>query len=182
MSKSANNERTNRNRPNEKNENESDRDLPGYPHYPASEDILDPNNGFVKTGTDVEDLANSTRLSSLAAGRGQEPETTEGRTDEDDDDVKIVPGTEADVTPEDLVLLGDRDEDMDMQDDELMHGNARVDDRDLQGDLLQEDELDIPDATDEKDSLGQGDEENDYYSLGGDTKEGLEEDSQDAEQ
>lgn len=65
--------------------------------------------------------------------------------------------------------------------------NARLDDRDFDGEKLNEESfgemrtaagLDIPDETDETTttSLGQGDEENKYYSLGGDRQEGNEED------
>ncbi len=40
------------------------------------------------------------------------------------------------------------------------------------------DDLDIPEGDDEDqaDNVGEEDEENDYYSLGGDSKESLEED------
>lgn len=150
-------------------DNNEDRDFPGYPHYPSDQDITNPANGIKKTNADVERLANSKRLSSQAASdeRNEEP----ARDDEEDDDL-IVPGTEADVTEEDLIALGDPDADQDMNDDELIQGNARVDY------VESEDDLDIPGAEldDEDDAMGQGDEENNYYSLGGDRHENLDED------
>jgi hypothetical protein len=105
---------------------------------------------------------------------------------EEDDDVKIVMGTEADVTPDDLTILGDPDQDMDMNEDELVRKEG-LDDRDADGDFLNEaavdedstgDDLDIPDADESdpaSDAMGQGDEENNYYSLGGDNKDELNE-------
>ena len=43
----------------ESNDEKIDQDFPGYPHYPAKEDILDPNNGFKKEEMDVEELSRS---------------------------------------------------------------------------------------------------------------------------
>jgi hypothetical protein len=99
--------------------------------------------------------------------------------DDGEEDVDIVMGTEADVTGEDLAALGDRDQDMDLGEDEMV-GKARLDDTDNEGDPLNESgsdqsgkDLDIPE-TDEGESdedMGEGDEENNYYSIGGDDKD-----------
>jgi len=105
---------------------------------------------------------------------------------EEDDDVKIVMGTEADVTAEDLELLGDPDKDMDMNEDELID-NAGLDDTDADGDPLNEaatgedstgDDLDVPEGDDDNISDEDADEENKYYSLGGDDKDALNEGKQ----
>lgn len=98
-------------------------------------------------------------------------------SEQQEDDVDIVMGTEADVTEDDLVLLGDADEDQDMNEDELIR-KPSLDNTDADGDLLNEagseetgDDLDIPEpeeSEEDTDALDQGDEENDYYSLGGD--------------
>lgn len=105
---------------------------------------------------------------------------------EETDDVEIVMGTGADVTKDDLALLGDRDHDMDMGEDETILKQG-LDDTDADGDPLNEaasdvdttgDDLDIPGASDndpEKDSMGQDDEENSYYSLGSDDNDQLKE-------
>lgn len=149
---------------------EEDRDLPGYPHYPPEEDIMNPQHGFKKISAD-EELANSKRLSSQSinerSGAGDSDVRGEG-----EDDLDIVRGTEADVTDEDLKLLGTRDGDQDLGDDELVHANARVDD------IPEEGDLDVPgsDLDDQEENLGEEDEENNYYSLGGDRHENLEED------
>lgn len=101
---------------------------------------------------------------------------------EDDEELKIVMGTEADVTAEDLVLLGDPDQDQDGGDDEML-SNEGLDDTDFDGDLLNEsksdvnttgEDLDMPDSEDydpKKDRVGGADEENDYYSLGSDNND-----------
>jgi hypothetical protein len=43
----------------ESNDEKIDQDFPGYPHYPANEDILDPNSGFKKEEVDIEELSRS---------------------------------------------------------------------------------------------------------------------------
>ena len=95
------------------------------------------------------------------------------------DEVEIVMGTEADVTTEDLANLGDPDQDMDMGEDEMVLTEG-LDDTDADGDPLNEaasdddstgDDLDVPGEDQDdtrKDAMGQDDEENRYYSLGGD--------------
>lgn len=89
-----------------------------------------------------------------------------------DDD--IVMGTEADVTEEDLELLGDKDEDQDGGDDEDMKGSS-LDNTDNDGDPLNEAsgndiktgaDLDVPSSEldDTNEDIGEEDEENNYYS------------------
>jgi hypothetical protein len=106
--------------------------------------------------------------------------------EEDENDLDIVMGTEADVTKEDLAMLGRKDQDMDMGEDEFIRKEG-LDDRDNEGELLNEapanvdstgEDLDIPDSEEGKrrgDALDQGDEENDYYSLGSDKNDNLDE-------
>ena len=156
----------------ESNDEKIDQDFPGYPHYPAEEDILNPENRAKKIDIDVENLTRSHTIStehikSIEGVPPAEPDFTEA-TEDEPDDIQMVPGTEADVTAEDLLILGERDEDMDLGEDEELkaRGWQPMTGRDL----------DIPDADlDGNDALGQGDEENSYYSLGGDEMEKLEE-------
>jgi hypothetical protein len=101
---------------------------------------------------------------------------------DDQEDLGIVMGTDADVTDEDLLLLGEKDQDMDGGEDE-MYAKAGLDDTDFEGEPLNEaatdmattgDDLDMPDETPNNprtDAMGQGDEENDYYSLGSDNND-----------
>lgn len=156
----------------ESNDEKIDQDFPGYPHYPAEDDILNPDNYNERVDLDVENLTRSHTISAdhIKSIEGT-PEVLSDFTQVDDgdgDDIGMVSGTEADVTAEDLLLLGPRDGDMDMGEDEELkaRGWQPFTGRDL----------DVPDADlDGKDALGQGDEENSYYSLGGDEKENLRE-------
>jgi hypothetical protein len=158
------NRKRNRDRQEQKS---SDEELPGYPHYPSEDDIMNPQHGFKKIPAD-EELANSRSISGRTVT--DKEEITPADDSGEDDDLKIVSGTEADVTEEDLQLLGDRDADQDMGDDEETR-TARVDELEEEGDL------DIPGAAmNDEEALGQDDEENNYYSLGGDRHENLEED------
>jgi len=156
----------------ESNDEKIDEDFPGYPHYPAEEDILNPGNDGKRVDIDVENLTRSHKISSdhiksIEGTPGIEPDFTQV-DDNDEEDIDIVPGTEADVTEEDLVLLGPKDGDMDMDEDEELRARGWV--------PVTGKDLDVPDADmDPDDAFGQGDEENSYYSLGGDEKEKLEE-------
>lgn len=106
--------------------------------------------------------------------------------DDEEDQTDIVMGTEADITKEDKEVLQTAETYMPTRDeDQLQH--ASMDHTDFEGEELNEDsfgerqsarDLDIPANTDETrtTSMGQGDEENKYYSLGGDRQEGNEED------
>jgi hypothetical protein len=103
--------------------------------------------------------------------------------DDDDDDTKIVMGTEADVTEEDLAMLGDPDQDQDMNEDEFMDKEG-LDNTDFDGDPLNEaavsevsdgDDLDVPEEGEDDPKKTEDDEENDYYSLGGPDQDALSE-------
>ena len=134
--------------------------FPGYPHYPASEDITntDKNNG---------------RAPLTEEGAPEATGTTDATTSQNSDTV----ANDADITSEDLELLDASEQNMGSEDGlNLQH--ARLDNLDDDGDEISEgDELDVPgsedDDTDEQ--TGEEDEENNYYSLGGDLHEGQEE-------
>jgi len=156
----------------ESNDEKIDEDFPGYPHYPAEEDILNPGSDVERVDIDVENLTRSNTIPSdhikrIEGAPDIEPDFTMVN-DEDPEDIEMVPGTDADVTEEDLVLLGPKDGDMDMDEDEELRARGWV--------PITGRDLDVPDADMEgKDALGQGDEENSYYSLGGDEMGKLEE-------
>lgn len=151
--------------------------MPDVPEAPEQEKI---------TNADVPEGPGNTAISS---------DDEEGIRDgkdllAEDDNVDIVMGTEADVTEEDLALLGDRDQDMDMSDDELVRKEG-LDDTDFEGDPLNEaavdedstgEDLDIPRSGDEDARKEIDDEENDYYSLGGGDKDALNEGRRDDEE
>ncbi len=150
----------------------SDEDLPGYPHYPAEEDMLNPSNTMQRVDADVAFITRAGNLSeadmptaaSLSPVNDMELPVADGMDDEDD--LQIVPGTEADVTKEDLLLLGPKDQDMDLGEDEELQnkefplGTTGAD-------------LDTPgeELDDMNEDIGEEDEENNYYSLGGDSKD-----------
>lgn len=183
------------------NDEKIDQDFPGYPHYPAKEDILNPENHTERINANVENLTHDSLRNEPADKKklekpvnpkevtGVSPDQTKG---EDIGDLGIVMGTEADVTKEDLMGLGDPNRDLDVDEDEEIFSDGSggafgateetvsdLDGRDLRDELERTgDDLDIPDADLDAtgDSLGQGDEENNYYSLGGDRHDNLEED------
>ncbi len=155
-----------------------DEDLPGYPHYPPTEDILNPSVDLERVDIDVEKITRAGNISesdlsgvaSVAPLNDMEEPVNDDMDEEDD--IGIVPGTEADVTKEDLLLLGAIDKDMDMgEDEELENKGFRL--------SLTGDDLDVPgeELDDDNELIGEEDEENNYYSLGGDNKESLEEDA-----
>ena len=145
------------------NSGEQDKDLPGYPYYPPEEDIMNPKSGFKKIHAD-EELANSRRLSSMLINeklhKGLPPEPTEIEGD--------LEKPRGSLSNHDLKVFGDKDNDPDLGDDELVP-KARVDD------LPNEQDLDVPgsDLDDLDEAMGEEDEENNYYSLGGDRHENL---------
>lgn len=156
----------------ESNDEKINEDFPGYPHYPAKDDILTPGNYTERVDLDVENLTRShtitqDHIKAIEGTPALEADFTQVSEEEGEDIEPALPN-EADVTAEDLAMLGPRDQDMDMDEDEELRarGWQPVTGKDL----------DVPDADlDGKDALGQGDEENSYYSLGGDEMQNLRE-------
>lgn len=105
-------------------------------------------------------------------------------TDLTDEDTDNQGESDADVSPEERATL----QNMFMPtDDEVSLQRSALDTTDFDGDQLNQDsfgevlsgdDLDIPEETDESETtaMGQGDEENKYYSLGGDRQDQNEED------
>ena len=140
------------------NNDENDSEFPGYPHYPASEDIMNPANQVERVPVDVEKLAptgNPLKMPDTAADTGTAQNSG-------DDDIRIVPGTDADVTREDLRMLNAT---------EGSYAEAS------NSATVTGEDLDVPgaDADDPNEDIGEEDEENNYYSIGGDNHENLEE-------
>ena len=191
--------KTPKNKPPEKAQN----DTPSFDQQPADakdsttskrrkEKLAEDGNAYIEI-PDVSDIPGQENIVN-AGVPGAMRDTTiasddeEGIRDgkdilEEDDDTKIVMGTEADVTDEDLALLGDPDQDMDMNEDELIRKEG-LDDTDLDGDPLNEaavdedstgDDLDMPEEDNDDPKKVDDDEENDYYSLGSGDKDALNE-------
>jgi hypothetical protein len=145
-------------------------EFPGYPHYPAAEDITKSgnNNGMLPLAEENVPVANKT-----------------DHINDREADTRFVSGMDADVTAEDLNLLDAAEQNMDTADsNNLQH--AILDNVDEDGDPLNEESgtsdftgesLDVPgsEADDANENIGEEDEENNYYSLGGDNHETQEE-------
>jgi hypothetical protein len=100
-----------------------------------------------------------------------------------DDEDEFIPGTEADVSADERRALQGADNYLPSEDDSQLR-RASMDNTDFEGDALNEQsfgavrsgvDLDIPESVDETktDALGQGDEENKYYSLGSDDNDNI---------
>ena len=125
----------------------TDQDFPGYPHYPAKEDIMDQRTGSHRVDANLEGLGTGPN----ASGVNQRFEPTQNKRTGEDSDLAALDSTNAEI------------------------GTAQnVSNEDFNTDL------DIPgsDLDDENEAIGEEDEENNYYSLGGDRHESLEEDPQ----
>ncbi len=145
----------------------TDQDFPGYPHYPAREDIMDQRTGTHKVNVDVENLPsgrNATGVNQRFVKPGEQPgEKALGNTNSDDE-LGLQMGTDADVDEDDLEILNATNAEIGTP--------QNVSNEDLNTDL------DVPgsELDDENERIGEEDEENNYYSLGGDRHESQEED------
>lgn len=166
----------------------ADNDFPGYPHYDKKEDIMDGRSDSERVNVDVENLPNfhnATTSHRLNAGMdlGQQGTGTEADSGMETD-LGIEMGTEADVTAEEKKMLED-DMYYPTQDEDRLR-QARLDDTDFEGEKLNEDsfgsgqaesgdDLDMDTTPEEtlNDSMGQGDEENQYWSLGRDNNDNV---------
>lgn len=140
--------------------NDQGNSFPGYPHYPAADDINKNNNGKQQLKEDAP--AANYKTDHLRDGNA---------------DTRFVGGTDADVTAEDLKILDAAGDNMNTMDSNGLQ-YATLDNVDDDGDPLnEEDELDVPgsEEDDANEAIGEEDEENNYYSLGGDNHETQEE-------
>jgi hypothetical protein len=173
-----------------KNERGDDK-LPG--EYPPNEDIMNRQN-MQRVGLDVENFARGVGIENYnkpnepvvtdpnailqepdlsAIDSLEQPQAREmERPIPKDLDINETEGTrrnDSDVTEEDLQALGPKDLSMDMGEDEALLKN-----RVWPVDMAAED-LDVPGVPDDNNEMNQAigpeDEENDFYSLGGDRHE-----------
>jgi hypothetical protein len=150
----------------------TDQDFPGYPHYPAKEDIMDQRTGSHRVDADIENMGTGPNASGVnqrfldgqdrqKAEQAMTPQPGSGRDDMQDElDIKM--GNEADVNSDDLAALNSADAEIGTP--------QNVSNEDIYTDL------DIPGS--KLGDAGEEDEENNYYSLGGDRHEAQEEDPQ----
>jgi hypothetical protein len=138
-----------------------EKDFPGYPHYPAKEDIMNTKKSE-RVNIDVENISRSVKpIPSALPDKSISisPDEPEVPGDMDADNPETAPN-DADLTADDLIALGQS---------ESNSGKVEM----LEG----ENDLDVPgaDADDANEEIGEEDEENNYYSLGGDAHDDLEE-------
>jgi len=136
--------------------------FPGYPHYPAKEDIMNSKDNE-RVNLNVENFSRSKDASLNTPDKSVRPPEAKDKEPvlvDVDDDALSHADANANVTEEDLIALGE---------EEAGFENAET---------LTGDDLDVPGAEedDENEEIGEEDEENNYYSLGGDAHENLEED------
>lgn len=124
--------------------NSGDKKLPGYPHYPQSDDIM--NSGEKKVPLDEPVTNRQADLSEVEKRRRA-------------NDPLLNKGTAADVSDEEALNLGDENLADDEGDDEdLRHRPYPVD--------MAGDDLDVPgsELDDDMEDIGEEDEENNLYS------------------
>ena len=119
-------------------------DLPGYPHYPASEDIM--NSSDEKLGLDIENPE-----APIIENKNNTLESSDG-------EIELIVGTSADVTIADLKLLED-ELSMDLGDDESLRQRLYPVDMEAKDLVVPGAELD-----DVQEEIGSEDEENNFYS------------------
>ena len=151
------------------NDRKINQDFPGYPHYPAKEDMMDQRSDAQREDVDLENLTTKGNFSGLdqrfLAGqdRGKVQRSMVPQPGSGNDELKLRMGNEADVNEDDLQIL-----------------NATNSEIGTPQNILNEDmdlDLDVPgsELDDEAENIGEEDEENNYYSLGGDRHEAQEE-------
>lgn len=152
------------------NDEKTDQDFPGYPHYPAKEDIMDQRTDSHRVDMNMEKLSsgpNNTGVNQrfmADQNRTRGAEGTPVPLTGEDDELAIRMGTEADVNEDDIAVLNSAN------DETTLPRNTT--------NVTLESDLDVPGAEldDANENIGEEDEENNYYSLGGDRHEGQEED------
>ena len=147
----------------------TDQDFPGYPHYPAREDIMDERTGTKQVNLDVENIPSGRNATGVSQRfiSGKDKNKEEGEKDQnstEEEDLDLQMGTDADVDEDDLAILNSTNAEIGTP--------QNVSNEELNSDM------DIPgsELDDENEMIGEEDEENNYYSLGGDRHEAQEED------
>jgi hypothetical protein len=138
------------------NDEKTDQDFPGYPHYPAKEDIMDGRTGAERVEADVENLPsgrNATGVNQRFVTAQEAQKTGNADQDREGEDLDIHMGTDADVNDDDLATLNSTNAEIGTP--------QNVSNEDL------EEGIEIPgtELDDEAEDIGAEDEENNYYSL-----------------
>ncbi len=151
-------------------EKANDKAYPGYPTYPASEDIT-ANEKEVP----LNEESDPQRPLSEAGKPAMPPGETLGETGTKKGD-PLVTSDSSNVSDEERALLDESERGMDGSDDEMAPARAHLDETDMDGTPLNEaagrenflgDDLVVPgsELDDANENIGSEDEENNYYSL-----------------
>jgi len=137
---------------------DQEKEFPGYPPYSPEEDIMNKNQRVdlnLDETDSIDHINDEYSKKTVRAAQTEDP----------------IVSNASEVTKEDLEALGPKDLSLDMGDDEnvLKHRVYPVDFTAQDLDIPEENNATIEDG-------GTGDEENNFYSLGGDAHENLEED------
>lgn len=167
--------------------------FPGYPSYKPEDDITAQGERVSANMEGVSRANNQTEASLSGAtetsntGGQDRPQSQAGLpANADNRGPKSAADREGedpdtDVTEEDLMMLDRADRGIDESDDAQAPLRAQLDETDEDGDPLNEaagregmigDDIDVPgsETDDANENIGEEDEENNYYSLGGDEK------------
>lgn len=167
------------NTPDQNKKDQQEKDFPGYPPYPADEDIT--REGSRVQGDEYGTLHAPLKNSASGEASEQRADAPTQAVNASDD-----ANPDTDVTAEDIAMLSAADQNRDM--DDIDEEEPLLDTKDEDGDPLNEPrgtygatgaDLDVPgsETDDGNENIGEEDEENNYYSLGGDNHENLEEDT-----
>jgi hypothetical protein len=151
-------------------EKADDKAFPGYPQYPASEDITN-NEQEVPLEEDMDAQRPFSDAGKPAMAPGENLDETALKNGD-----PLVTSDDSNVSDEERALLDKSERGLDGSDDEMAPARAHLDETDLDGDLLNEaagregflgDDLEVPgsELDDADENIGEEDEENNYYSL-----------------
>lgn len=168
-----------------------DKELEGYPHYPAGEDIMNPGNDMEQIELSEEKISQPVssmpKKESAAKTEANKSSSTDEEEDEEeeeeeeiedgDEEISGAEDSETNITREDLIALDTEALNLPEGDDAPLR--KRPVPVDMSGD-----ELDIPgsELDDEAEMIGSEDEENNAYSIGGDRHTDLEENGTEEEE
>jgi hypothetical protein len=143
-----------------KTKKSDDKDLPGYPHYPDDEDMM---RSAEQVPIDVENISRSTNVNTTINESGNPKGAVPEKDLLDETVASSFERDDSDVTEEDIAALGEPGLNIDGGDDEILKNRPY-------SSIAGDSDLDIPGAEldDANEELGSEDEENNYYSLGGD--------------
>jgi len=141
--------------------------FPGYPHYPPSEDIMNPKKGYEKKEFTETSRKMIVPASPLRKQKTQKEKMAEPSVSDEENPEREA--SEADLNPDEKQFLESDQLSEDMGEDEELR--KRVWSVEMSGQ-----DLDVPgtELDDEAENVGEEDEENNIYSLGGDRHENME--------